>query len=121
MGSHEDGARESILRAATRLFSAVSRHPEVPADASDIQEVESRHMQPLIDETPGDLAAPAPPAGADPLYARHTTAWCMPGFTLVDRRRRGVADPEQLRRSRAQLHLLFDRAPGLSGGRAEAL
>ncbi|WP_223190086.1 hypothetical protein [Nonomuraea terrae] len=133
MGSPEDAARESMLRAATRLFSAVSRHPEVPApgmrrrpaDASDIQEVESCHMQPLIDETAGDLAAPAPPAGADPLYAKYTMVWCVPGFTaggvLVDGRRRGVAAPEQLRRSRAHPHLFFDRAPGLSGVRAEAL
>ncbi|PZG08574.1 TetR/AcrR family transcriptional regulator [Nonomuraea aridisoli] len=170
MGSPEDAGRESILRAATRLFSALSydgtsmahiaeaagldpsqvsahfpdkhgiyleimghchrlisetmrplaaalrdapperraeavhrlldayvdvcvEHPEVPAlwmhrwpaDAGDIRDVESRHMQPLIEETAG------------------------------------VTDPEQLRRFRAHLHLLFDRALGLPGARPEAL
>ncbi|MGW4965564.1 TetR/AcrR family transcriptional regulator [Nonomuraea sp. NPDC004186] len=118
--------REALHRFVDGYIDLCAEHPEVPAlwmhrwlsDASDI-DLEPLNAQPLTQRAIDSIDAIAKPADADAQFTTYTMIWCIHGFTLSGvldgtGQRRNTDDPRTLRRFRAHMHQLLDRALKLS-------
>ena len=114
-----------LLTLVDRYVDFCARHPEVPAlwmhrwlsDASDVADLESRFVQPLMDMVAA-AARKVVPDDVDVEYVVWTVVWCTHGFGsggVLDAggRRRGMADPRELARFRAHVRRLVAAAIGL--------
>ncbi|MEV4578384.1 TetR/AcrR family transcriptional regulator [Nonomuraea jabiensis] len=117
---------EALHRFVDGYIDLCADHPEVPAlwmhrwlsDASDI-DLEPLNAQPLAKRAIDSIDAIAKPADADAQFIAYTMIWCIHGFTLSGvldgtGQRRSADDPRTLRRFRAHMHQLLDRALRLS-------
>ncbi|MER5999770.1 TetR/AcrR family transcriptional regulator [Nonomuraea angiospora] len=117
---------EALHRFVDGYIDLCAEHPEVPAlwmhrwlsDASDI-DLEPLNAQPLTQRAIDSIDAIAKPADADAQFTTYTMIWCIHGFTLSGvldgtGQRRNTDDPRTLRRFRAHMHQLLDRALKLS-------
>ncbi|MBO2439699.1 TetR/AcrR family transcriptional regulator [Actinomadura nitritigenes] len=107
-----------ILALVDRYIDFCAAHPEITAlwmhrwlsDASDIADIESRYVKPLMDavvRAVGDAVG----EDADVEYVAWTVIWCTHGFgrggvLRGDGLRHGMEDPAALARFRANLHRL---------------